>query len=130
MSVRHGQAAHNVEGNEKLFKYTQDDNLVLDTHLTELDKKEVVLVGKRLAAQRFDLSISSDLERARDTAQAISTQNETIYKVEEWKIVRERCLGIFEGKIPDLCRAQITVEDAIEDRDLLTEYLMVNLLLI
>jgi broad specificity phosphatase PhoE len=95
--VRHGQADHNVEGNEKLFKYTQDDNPVLDTHLTEVGKQEVVLVGKRLAAQRFDLSISSDLERARDTAQAISTQNKTIDKVEEWKIVRERCLGIFEG---------------------------------
>ena len=118
--VRHGQADHNVEGNEKLFKYTQDDSPVLDTHLTELGRKEVVLVGKRLAAEAFDLSISSDLERARDTAQAIATQNESIDTVEEWKIVRERFLGIFEGKIPDLCRAQIIVEDAIEDRDLLT----------
>ena len=38
----------------------------------------------------------------------------------EWKIVRERSLGIFEGKIHDLCHAQLTVEEAIEDRNLLS----------
>ena len=118
--MRHGEADHNVEGNEGTFEFTVEDKPVLNTDLTEVGRQQAVQVAGRLANQTFNFAISSDLKRAKDTGNAIALQNDTIHTVEEWKTVRERSLGIFEGKIPDLCVAQLTVEEAIEDKDLLT----------
>ena len=116
--VRHGQADHNVEGN-KVFEYTQEENPALDTNLTDVGRKQAVKVAERLAKTKFDLAISSDLRRAKDTAEAIRMKNETIKTVEEWREVRERRLGDFEGNA-ELCRAQLKVEDGVRDRSLLT----------
>jgi len=116
--VRHGQADHNVEGN-KVFQYTQEENPALDTNLTDVGREQARKVAERLAETKFDLAVSSDLRRAKDTAEAISAKNETIKTLEEWRDLRERRLGDFEGNA-DLCRAQLKVEDGVRDRNLLT----------
>ena len=91
--VRHGEANHNVDAKADMTEtvsvpYTEDG--VLDTPLTprgrtqvtqvgmmEIDTESNVItchmlqVGERLAGQRFDMAVSSDLQRARDTALAI-----------------------------------------------------------
>eukprot|EP00092_Neocalanus_flemingeri_P031107 GFUD01033788.1.p1 GENE.GFUD01033788.1~~GFUD01033788.1.p1 ORF type:complete len:240 (+),score=61.68 GFUD01033788.1:126-845(+) len=117
--VRHGQADHNLKGNKTNLEFTDEEKPTLDTNLTELGRLQTNLVAKRLATKKFDFAISSDLKRAKDTANAIACENDTIDTLVEWKNVRERCLGIFEG-IPGLYRSQNIVENAIENRDLLT----------
>ena len=117
--VRHGQADHNVEGEKKNIQFTEEEKPTLNTNLTEVGRQQADLVAKRLSTQKFDFAVSSDLKRAKDTANAIASLNDTIDTVVEWKSVRERCLGIFEGN-PYLYRAQLMVEGAIEDKDLLT----------
>eukprot|EP00092_Neocalanus_flemingeri_P068534 GFUD01083782.1.p1 GENE.GFUD01083782.1~~GFUD01083782.1.p1 ORF type:complete len:276 (+),score=65.23 GFUD01083782.1:96-830(+) len=118
--VRHGQADHNVRGNAPIFVFTEEEKPALNSDLTELGRQQAKLVAKRLATQKFDFAISSDLKRAKDTADPIASLNDTIETVVEWKTVRERCFGIFERIDPELCRSQLRVEDAIEDKDLLT----------
>ena len=90
--VRHGQADHNVEGNQK-FVYTKEENPILDSDLTEVGRQQASKVAERLAKQKFDFTISSDLKRANDTAKAIEVTNDTIKTVEEWKVIRERRLN-------------------------------------
>ena len=51
----------------------------------------------RLKNTKFDLAITSDLKRAMQTAEAIQKKNNSIDELVCWKIVRERCLGDFEG---------------------------------
>eukprot|EP00092_Neocalanus_flemingeri_P002628 GFUD01002815.1.p1 GENE.GFUD01002815.1~~GFUD01002815.1.p1 ORF type:complete len:245 (+),score=49.10 GFUD01002815.1:116-850(+) len=118
--VRHGQADHNVRGNAPIFVFTEEEKPALNSDLTELGRQQANLVAKRLSTQKFDFAISSDLKRAKDTADPIASLNETIETVVEWKTVRERCFGIFEKIDPELCRSQLRVEDAIKDKDLLT----------
>jgi broad specificity phosphatase PhoE len=95
--VSHGQADHNLEGNKKVMQFTDEENPVLDTDLTDVGRKQGEMVGKRLADQKLDFSISSDLKRAKDTAKAVALENDSVETVEEWNVVRERRLGIFEG---------------------------------
>ena len=68
--VRHGEALHNITGGEGKDipdeeLYTKDG--VLDTPLTEKGREQIQKVGARFAGQQFDLAVSSDLKRARDT---------------------------------------------------------------
>ena len=65
------------------------------------------------------MAISSDLKRAKQTAKAIVDANNFIDEFEEWRIVRERCVGEFEGQ-NDVDAALITVEKAVADRNTLT----------
>ena len=59
------------------------------------------------------------MKRAKDTAKAVALENDSVETVEEWIVVRERRLGIFEGSY-ELCHAQLKVEEGIEDKELLT----------
>ena len=72
--VRHGEANHNVESKADQTEtpvVPYNDDGVLDTPLTPRGRIQVVQVGDRLSDHQFDLAISSDLRRARDTALAI-----------------------------------------------------------
>ena len=78
-----------------------------------------ILLKKYIHLERFHLAISSHLMRARDTALAILEHHNSI-GLEQWKVVKERCFGhLMEGNL-DLIKAQSLVEDAVQDRTLLT----------
>lgn len=61
--VRHGITQHNLEG-----LYTGQK----DIPLTELGRQQAEAVARYLAGEKLDVIISSDLQRARDTATAIA----------------------------------------------------------
>ena len=117
--VRHGQADHNVENNAKKMKFTDEELPALDTDLTKEGRTQAEKVANQLMNEHFHFVVSSDLKRAKDTARAIVDRNDSIKHIVEWKVVRERRMGIFEGSA-DLCHAQLKVEAAVEDRNLLT----------
>ena len=92
--VRHGEALHNLATRPDLTpSYTEDG--ILDTPLTSLGVQQIDKVGHRLAGDKFDLAISSDLQRARDTALAIM-QHHAGLELEQWKCCRERAFGLVE----------------------------------
>ena len=76
-------------------------------------------MADRLSSTKFHLGIASDLSRAWNTAQAFVAANPSLEAVEECHLVRERNGGLFDGDHA-LCNAQYKVEEAIEDRELLT----------
>ena len=119
--IRHGQGFHNlgIYGREEL-EFTEDETLkTMNSSLTEKGLNQARLVGERLKDKKFDLVISSDLKRAKQTAQIIVDLNHSIDHFEEWKDVRERCVGDFEGnEVVD--SALITVEKAVQNRNYLT----------
>ena len=61
--VRHGRTPFNVEG-----RFTGQ----LDIPLDELGERQAEALGRRLSETRLDAVVSSDLGRARATAQAIA----------------------------------------------------------
>ncbi|KAG8993885.1 hypothetical protein FRB90_000572 [Tulasnella sp. 427] len=88
--VRHGETAENAEG------IIQGQ---LDTQLNELGRTQAARVGDYLSAVAFDHAYTSDLSRARDTAQAIvDRQTNTALTLVSDGDLRERYLGDMEGK--------------------------------
>ena len=67
--VRHGEATHNVKVGYSL-RLTPDGSAA-DTSLTDRGRHQAEVVGERLAEEQYDLAVTSDLERARNTALAI-----------------------------------------------------------
>ena len=121
MFVRHGQGFHNlgIHAREEL-EFTEEETLrTMNSSLTEKGLNQAKLAGKRLKDTKFDLAISSDLKRAKQTAKAIVDANNSIDTFEEWRVVRERCVGDFEGR-EDVDAALIIVEKAVVDRNTLT----------
>lgn len=84
--VRHGITAHNVEK-----RYTGH----ADVALTALGHRQAQAVGKRLASEALDVVVSSDLQRARETAHAIAGYHGL--PVWEDADLREIALGVWEG---------------------------------
>src|SRR5574337_232039 len=84
--VRHGQTDWNFL---KKFQGQQD------VHLNELGKRQSQAVAKRLMNVPLETIYSSDLARARETAQIINRYHD-LPLVKEPRL-RERCFGIFEG---------------------------------
>jgi probable phosphoglycerate mutase len=86
IAIRHGETEWNSEG-----RLQGHLNSVLNQEgLTQADA-----LGARLARERLDLLISSDLGRALQTASAIATRTGLEILVEPR--LRERNLGIFQG---------------------------------
>ena len=121
MMVRHGEGIHNLGIHARNdLEFTDDLNLrAINCALTEKGLMQANLVADRLKSTNFDLAISSDLKRAMQTAEAIMNKNDSINELISWRIVRERCLGEFEG-ITELYRALRVVENAVSDREYLT----------
>lgn len=84
--VRHGLTLSNVQG-----RYTGQS----DVPLTEVGKRQAEAVGKRLSTETLDVIVSSDLQRARDTANAIARH----HNLPVWNDadLREASLGEWEG---------------------------------
>lgn len=85
--VRHGETIWNTE------KRIQGH---LNSKLTENGILQAELVANALAKREFDVLISSDLERAADTAKIINTKLCLPHKYNSK--LRERSFGILEGK--------------------------------
>ncbi len=85
--VRHGEA----EGNAKGILMGH-----LDLPLTGKGKLQAEEVSKKLSGVHFDAAYSSDLVRARQTAEIIVKERNLA--VQTSKLIRERTYGIHEGK--------------------------------
>ena len=86
LAIRHGETEWNSEG-----RFQGHLNSVLNAQ----GLAQALSLGTRLASERFDLLISSDLGRALQTASAIamSTGHEIVVEPR----LRERNMGIFQG---------------------------------
>ena len=84
--IRHGETAWNAE--RRLQGH-------LDIPLNPEGERQASLLAAALAGEALDLVVSSDLMRARQTAQAIANLRGMSLQVEPG--LRERCYGGFEG---------------------------------
>ncbi len=84
--VRHGETVYNVQG-----RFTGQSDIPLST----LGKRQVAALGERLAAERPDAIVTSDLERTRVTAEAIARAR----ALPIWEDIdlRELAMGEWEG---------------------------------
>lgn len=87
--IRHGETDWNRQG-----RYQGH----LDSALNAEGLAQAEALGERLAAERFDLLLSSDLGRALQTARAIAMRSGHEIMVEPR--LRERRMGIFQGLTP------------------------------
>jgi broad specificity phosphatase PhoE len=95
--VRHGITQHNIE--RRYMGQT-------DAPLTELGERQAAAVGQYLAQEKLDAILSSDLQRARNTARAIASHHNL--PVLEDPDLREISMGEWEG----LSVAQIQERDS------------------
>jgi probable phosphoglycerate mutase len=84
--IRHGETAWNAE--RRLQGH-------LDIPLNEEGERQARLLGDALASEPIDLVVASDLQRARQTAQAVAAVRGMPLLIEPG--LRERCYGGFEG---------------------------------
>jgi broad specificity phosphatase PhoE len=89
--VRHGETHENVAG------IIQGQ---LDTPLNPFGRLQAAATANYLSSICFDRIITSPLQRARDTAQAILAQQPEAsdLKLEQDERIKERCFGVIEGK--------------------------------
>ncbi len=91
--IRHGQTMANVINDEGTALYTGTLNNEL-TSLTEQGKNQASILAKNDIIKSIEKVYSSDLIRAIQTAKLAKPG----YELNLSKDLRERCLGIFEGK--------------------------------
>jgi probable phosphoglycerate mutase len=84
--IRHGETAWNAE--RRLQGH-------LDIPLNAEGERQAKLLAEALAPESIDLVAASDLQRARQTAQAVATPRKLSVHIEPG--LRERCYGGFEG---------------------------------
>jgi 2,3-bisphosphoglycerate-dependent phosphoglycerate mutase len=84
--IRHGETAWNAE--RRLQGH-------LDIALNAEGLRQAEALADALAGERFDLVVASDLQRARQTAEAVASRHGLA--VQEDADLRERCYGVFEG---------------------------------
>jgi len=84
--IRHGETAWNAE------RRLQGQ---LDIPLNEEGKRQAAALARALTAEPVDAIISSDLRRARSTAQAVAEACGLPLQTDP--SLRERCFGAFEG---------------------------------
>lgn len=88
--IRHGETAWNAE--RRLQGH-------LDIALNDEGERQVAALGQALAGERFDAIYSSDLQRARQTAEAVGAVQAMPITIDAG--LRERCYGAFEGLLYD-----------------------------
>jgi probable phosphoglycerate mutase len=84
--IRHGETAWNAQGRIQGH---------LDSPLNEEGLAQALMVGERMAHERFDALYSSDLGRALQTVQPIADR--TSHAIVRNPRLRERHLGVFQG---------------------------------
>ncbi len=103
--VRHGE----TEWNAKRLIQGQKDS-----PLTENGINQAQLVAKKLSHISFDMAFSSDLLRAKRTAEIIIAEKKLI--VETTELLRERNFKHFEGKHRDALRAFDAYYNSLNDQ--------------
>ncbi|KDR73566.1 hypothetical protein GALMADRAFT_619803 [Galerina marginata CBS 339.88] len=103
--VRHGETRENREG------VVQGQR---DTVLNMMGEEQARLVGERFRGERIDWALSSDLQRAAKTAEAILVHHAGT-KLEMQKELRERNMGDMEGKRGSklVAGADATIESSV-----------------
>lgn len=84
--IRHGETDWNAE--RRLQGH-------LDIELNSEGVRQAAMLGEALRGERLDAIFSSDLRRARQTAQAVAATRDMPVQIET--DLRERCYGAFEG---------------------------------
>ncbi|MES2299719.1 MAG: histidine phosphatase family protein [Pseudomonadota bacterium] len=84
--IRHGETAWNAE--RRLQGH-------IDIALNREGERQAQALAGALAQERIDLVVSSDLQRAHQTAQALALRHQLPVQVDAG--LRERCYGAFEG---------------------------------
>jgi broad specificity phosphatase PhoE len=105
--VRHGQTEWNKEGRMQGH---------MDSPLTAEGLEQAKLLGKRLKNVEFDAAFSSDLLRARRTAEIVALEHNLVVTTTE--ALREKRLGTLEGKKEAMLREEL--KELMEKFDLLT----------
>ena len=85
--IRHGRTAWNEEGRFQGH---------LNSDLNAVGLEQAIALGKRFADKSFDHVYSSDLGRARQTAEALTGSHDV--SIVEETALRERCMGVFQGR--------------------------------
>jgi broad specificity phosphatase PhoE len=98
--VRHGQS----EGNANFESGKTTIRTDLGTELTELGKQQASLIAKRFKNHHFDAVFSSDLTRARQTAESLALEHNLA--VTTTKALRERDKGSINVESEKEIRAQ------------------------
>lgn len=88
--IRHGETAWNAE--RRLQGH-------LDIPLNAEGRRQAAALGQALASEPLDAIISSDLQRALQTAQAVAAPRGMPVMIDPG--LRERCFGAFEGLLYD-----------------------------
>ena len=99
--IRHGETAWNAE--RRLQGH-------LDIPLNDEGERQARLLAEALASEPLDLLVSSDLQRARQTAQAVASLRGMPLLTEP--ALRERCYGGFEGLLYSEIEQRFPVEFA------------------
>jgi len=103
--VRHGESEHNTGG----VLSGQ-----IDAELTEEGVRQAEKVAERLAEEEdIDTVYSSDLERARKTAEHIAEGSGV--ELEETDKLRERTFGIYDSESPEKRREELDSGDKLDD---------------
>lgn len=87
--IRHGETAWNA------VRRLQGH---IDIPLNAEGERQAGALAQALAAESVDVIVSSDLQRARQTAQAVADQYDGA-QVQTDANLRERCYGVFEGML-------------------------------
>jgi len=95
--VRHGETLYNIQN-----RITGQS----DVPLSPLGERQAELVGAYLAKEKIDLVVSSDLSRARATAQAIARLHDL--PVQDDADLREIAMGEWEGHNGEEINARFT----------------------
>ena len=101
IAIRHGETEWNSEG-----RFQGHLNSVLNGE----GRAQAQALAERLAAERFDLLLSSDLGRALQTAGAVAMR--TGHEILVEPRLRERRMGIFQGLTPAEVQARYPEEYA------------------
>lgn len=114
--VRHGETDENVAG------IIQGQ---LDTPLNSFGRLQAATTARHLSNVRLDRVITSPLQRARDTAQAILEQQpeSSQLRLEQDDRLKERAFGVLEGKVYAGPAKKSETTTGIEERDHLLERL-------
>src|SRR3989338_844655 len=106
--VRHGQTEHNINNIMQGF--------TVDSPLTKKGQEQAEKIGKELSHIHFDEVFSSDLTRAKRTAEIITLERKLAIKTTE--ALREQCYGKYEGQPYDVIQSEL--------KELLEEYERLN----
>ncbi|RFP10690.1 MULTISPECIES: histidine phosphatase family protein [unclassified Duganella] len=101
--IRHGETSWNAV--RRLQGHT-------DIPLNEEGARQAGALAQALAAEQVDVLVSSDLQRAMQTAQAVADQYDGL-EVQTDDQLRERCYGVFEGMLYAEIEQQYPAEYAL-----------------